>query len=88
MLRRGAGSPTGVATLYSANDVLEFDLGITSFVTDYDFAGQRNDGFDIFTFNIQVGVSEPATWLMMIVGLGMLCGAMRRRGVERVPAIA
>lgn len=46
----------------------------------------RNDGFKLAAFNVQSPVPEPATWLSMILGLGMLGGALRRRSTAVVAA--
>ena len=42
--------------------------------------GQANYGTDrLGIVNLQPGVPEPATWLMMIVGFGLIGAAARRR---------
>ena len=83
VLSRTLGADAGVATLYSDDMSLDFDYGITRFQTDFDFSGQHG-GSDSFTYAIQASVPEPATWWMMIVGFGLLGGALRasRRGVK------
>jgi hypothetical protein len=35
-------------------------------------------------FGLTASVPEPATWAMMIVGFGMVGGALRRRQARRV----
>lgn len=47
-------------------------------------ADRKNDGFklDKITYNAIPAVPEPGTWLMMILGFGLIGGLMRRRNVE------
>ena len=40
----------------------------------------NNLGFDTLVFETAAVVPEPATWAMMLVGFGMLGGALRYRG--------
>ena len=47
------------------------------------FDSNNFDNSGQITFNI-LGVPEPATWALMIMGFGMVGGAMRRRTTSRV----
>ena len=46
----------------------------------------QNDGFKLAAFNVQLPVPEPATWASMILGLGMIGAALRRRSGAAVLA--
>lgn len=41
-------------------------------------------GFDDFSFTLAGGVPEPATWVMMSIGFGIIGGALRRRKPPKV----
>ena len=87
VLSRGPGSPTGIGTLYTLDDfTLEDGFGVTDYYSDFAFAGQRSEnGFDQFSFNINSGVPEPSTWLMLIMGFGLAGAALRTsRGKVRL----
>ncbi len=38
-----------------------------------------NDGFKLYSISFNTGVPEPATWVSMIMGFGLMGGMMRRR---------
>jgi hypothetical protein len=46
---------------------------------------ERNDAFKLagIAFNV-AAVPEPATWAMMLVGFGLVGGALRRRGIGKL----
>ncbi|MBB4154917.1 hypothetical protein GGQ80_002833 [Sphingomonas jinjuensis] len=46
---------------------------------------ERNDAFKLagISFNV-AAVPEPATWAMMLVGFGLVGGALRRRGIGKL----
>jgi hypothetical protein len=54
--------------------------GLINFVDDW---GPQQFGLPTFDFNTGIltfnGVPEPATWTSMILGFGLLGGALRRR---------
>jgi hypothetical protein len=47
-------------------------------------------GYDDFTFTVGggSGVPEPATWAMLLLGLGIVGSTMRRRTASRIPVLA
>lgn len=70
------------------------DLGAYSGITRIEIANITDVaglGYDDFTFTVgSVGgaVPEPATWAMMLLGLGLVGSTMRRRAATRVPILA
>ena len=87
VLSRGPGAPTGVGTLYTADDfTLDDGYGVTDYYSDFDFAGQQSEnGSDQFSFNIKAGVPEPSSWLMLITGFALVGAALRTsRGKVRL----
>lgn len=48
----------------------------------FDFS--TNGGQAVFAYNTLAAVPEPATWAMMIVGFGLVGGAMRQRSRTKV----
>lgn len=72
-LDRGATMNNGAAfpTISSFSKV--WLVGAARTTTD------RNDGFKLSTITAVAQVPEPATWLTVIVGFGMMGGALRRR---------
>lgn len=48
---------------------------------------ERNDAFKLAAISFNVAaVPEPATWAMMLVGFGLVGGALRRRGIGKLAA--
>jgi hypothetical protein len=72
----GGGTTTFVRTLSDPMQTYAFNwIGLTS-VDVSSLSGGGYTGFDNIVFN---AVPEPATWAMMLVGLGGLGAAMRAR---------
>lgn len=71
------------------NFILYQYIGQTSFTTDglQSGASQNLPGLShaVF-FGTAGGVPEPATWAMMLLGLGLVGGSMRRRRAQFAPA--
>jgi hypothetical protein len=74
------GPGVGVGTF---QDITVSFAGIKSFKL-YQPSFNEVDGvlFDNLSFESTSGVPETATWAMMILGMGMIGGAMRRRNVK------
>jgi hypothetical protein len=71
------GDPSGQFCNWTA-----IGVSFTGTAFSIDFGGTANQsGFDNITFGSATpgGVPEPASWAMMIGGLGLVGGAMRRR---------
>ena len=90
------GSWTGSAVVNPANGI-QVDLGTNPFVTlTFSGATQGNikglrltstsDAFEVDNFAIQA-VPEPGTWLMMLLGFGVLGGAMRANKRKAAPRV-
>jgi hypothetical protein len=79
VLHRNGGSDTGVGTLYTDEQALEFNYNVDphTYYSDFSFVGQDNGGSDSFDFAISAGVPEPASWLMLVMGFGALGAALR-----------
>ena len=82
----------GIDLLYyavkSGNDFILYQFtGTTSFTTDGLQMGESVDppalSHIIFFGDITGGVPEPATWAMLLLGLGMVGSSMRRRRNDR-----
>jgi hypothetical protein len=65
--------------------------GVNSFTTaglGGEHGDQTPDLSHIIFFGSTGGVPEPATWLMMLLGIGMVGGSMRRRRQSRAVVLA
>jgi hypothetical protein len=71
-----------ISTGYPGHSTVTFGTGYGN-VIDLFFGSGENVGIDNITYDVRpivaAGVPEPATWAMMILGFGMVGGAMRRR---------
>lgn len=54
----------------------------TGALTLYYWDSNLSDNFGEVTFDISGAVPEPATWALLILGFGLIGGAMRRRRVS------
>lgn len=85
----GSGTALGSISL-AANNVNTFSpvaINFSGIGRSFAISGNANQfGFDDVTFNDDVSgaVPEPATWALMLVGFGLVGGAMRRRQAVRV----
>jgi hypothetical protein len=61
----------GASTILDMTTCGKYDRGCTPKPT-YDY-------FKIDSINVTNAVPEPGTWMMMILGIGVVGGAMRRR---------
>jgi hypothetical protein len=78
---------TGLSTAYDVNTAigatpLTYAYGGQPFPTDNGTAAFSGASNVIFSASVAGAVPEPATWAMMICGVGMVGGAMRRRRVS------
>lgn len=88
----GGGSGVGIGDpAATGNFVLGFAPGTTSFNLDRFFVRYQSLQSDSYRAESATGlgtvngaVPEPATWMMMILGFGLIGGAMRRRQTVRV----
>jgi hypothetical protein len=79
------------STEYSASAGHHFDAGsigafsIDGITSGFDILQGNPDEIVLAAYGYQVGVPEPATWAMMLLGFGGVGGALRtRRGRHRV----
>lgn len=85
-----AGVNLSYFAVKAGNDFILYQyIGQTSFTTDglqsgasKNFPGLSHAVF----FGTAGGVPEPATWAMMLLGLGLVGGSMRRRRAQFAPA--
>lgn len=89
MLQQLAGWPT-VPGDYRATGVLDFNTltrssssRVFGLVTNFRVLG-ATDGYYAPSLSLVTYVPEPASWAMMIVGVGVMGGMMRRRSSQRV----
>lgn len=79
------GNFTGSTTLNTIIDGPVTDtVSITFRVRNADNGRNNPTGFRVEGALLTSAVPEPATWLMMILGLGLIGGAMRRRPKQTV----
>ncbi len=90
----GTGGQAAFSKTFTAGvDYTNFQIG-TLFMDGQDatsltfaaFGSGNRANFDDFVFNSQGGVPEPASWAMMIFGLGAVGATMRRRGARMIVA--
>jgi hypothetical protein len=73
------GVLSGVNTTNFLNALNDHSGGGFSAPSTYDSATEINGDFIVFAFWSPSAVPEAAIWAMMIVGFGMVGGAIRRR---------
>ncbi|MFM9852002.1 MAG: PEPxxWA-CTERM sorting domain-containing protein [Sphingomonadaceae bacterium] len=84
-----AGGITLTPPVQSGNTVSFFGFTSDTAFSTVRFSGSNNsDGFSIdnVSYGLTAPVPEPATWLMMLMGFGLVGGMMRRRTLVRVAA--
>jgi PEP-CTERM motif len=90
----GTGGQAAFSKTFTAGvDYTNFQMG-TLFMDGQDateltftaFGSRNRASFDDFVVNSQGGVPEPASWAMMIFGLGAVGATMRRRGARMIVA--
>jgi PEP-CTERM motif len=83
-------SVVGGRPAYNSDHYYDFFLNTGSLVpTQLHFGvtdGQFSDNGGEFSISIDGGVPEPATWAMMILGMGMIGAAVRRKSLGALPA--
>lgn len=100
----GAPSATGVFSVDVLGGILTHtggttnDLGWSTYLGQFTATGstatlafsgaQSTDNAGLFLDAVSVTVPEPATWAMLILGMGAVGGAMRRKTARRGRALA
>jgi hypothetical protein len=77
------GSTDGISTDFDTVDLSAYSNITSLFITNDDFAGLA---YDYFAFDAgAVGIPEPSTWAMMLLGFGAVGSALRRRSKSPGP---